>query len=107
METFGDKARAFLYALIVHVLCIGALFAGLLWTQSEVHPIDLKGPIIDVELTGLTQAPKPAARPKTAPKPAPPKTQPEVVKPPEPTPQSPTQVEQQDRVDRERVVQMA
>jgi len=107
METFGDKARAFLFALIVHVLCIGALFAGLLWTQSEVHPIDLKGPIIDVELTGLTQAPKPAARPKTAPKPAPPKTQPDVVKPPEPTPQSPTQVQQQDRVDRERVVQMA
>ena len=107
METFGDKARAFLYALIVHVLCIGALFAGLLWTQSEVHPIDLKGPVIDVELTGLTQAPRAAARPKSAPKQAPPKTQPDVVKPPEPTPQSPTKIEQQDRVDRERVVQMA
>ena len=107
METFGDKVRAFFFALIVHVLCIGALFAGLLWTQAEVHPLSLPGPVVDVELTGISQAPKPPTRPKQAPKTAPPKTQPEAVKPPEPTPQSPTQVEQQDRVDRERVVQIA
>src|SRR4051812_14934376 len=102
METFGDKARAFIYALIVHVLCIGALFAGLLWTQTDVHPIDLKGPVIDVELSGITAAPVPKSHPKPVPKPAPPKPQ-EAVKPPEPEAQSPTQVQQQDRVDREKV----
>jgi colicin import membrane protein len=108
METFGDKARAYLFALLVHVLCIGALFAGLLWTEQEVHPIDLKGPVIDVELTGISAAPVPKAqRPKSIPKPVPPKPQPEAVKPPEPVPQSPTQVQQQDRIDREKVVQIA
>jgi colicin import membrane protein len=106
METYGDKTRAFLYALIVHVLCIGALFSGLLWTRSEVHPIDLKGPVIDVELSGITAAPVPKSHPKPAPKPAPPKPQ-EAVKPAEPEPQSPTQVQQQDRIDREKIVQIA
>lgn len=108
MESFGDKARAYLFALLVHVLCIGALFAGLLWTENEVHPIDLKGPVIDVELSGVSAAPVPKTqRPKSLPKPTPPKPQPEAVKPPEPEVQSPTQVRPQDRVDREKIVQIA
>ena len=107
METFGDKARAFLFALVVHVLCIGALLIGLLWTQSEVHPINLPGPVIDVDLVGITAAPVPKSRSKPAPKPVPPKPQPEAIKPPEPQPQAPTQVERQDRMDREKVVEIA
>lgn len=108
METTGDKARAYLFALLVHVICVGALFAGLLWTERDVHPIDLKGPVIDVELSGISAAPVPKAqRPKSLPKPVPPKPQPDAVKPPEPEPQSPTQVQQQDRIDREKVVQIA
>ena len=107
METFGDKARAYVFALIVHVLCIGALFLGLFWAQTEVHELKLQGPVIDVDLVGTTQAPKAAARPRQAPKPTPPKTQPEAVKPPEPQPQAPTQVERQDRTDREKVAQIA
>ena len=102
METFRDKARAFVYAFVVHVLCIGALFIGLLWTQSEVHPINLPGPVIDVDLVGITAAPKPQSNPKQAPKPAPPKPQPEAVKPPEPQPQAPTQPDRHDRIEREK-----
>lgn len=107
METFRDKARAFVYAFVVHVLCIGALFIGLLWTQSEVHPINLPGPVIDVDLVGITAAPKPQARPKQAPKPAPPKPQPEAVKPPEPQPTPPAQPERNDRIEREKIAEIA
>jgi colicin import membrane protein len=107
METAGDKARAYAFALVVHVLCIGALFIGLLFAESDVHTVDLVGPVIDVELSGITAAPPPRASSRQAPKPAPPKTQPDVVKPPDPQPQAPSQVERQDRVDREKIVQIA
>ncbi len=107
METFRDKARAFLYAFVVHVLCIGALFVGLLWTQSEVHPINLPGPVIDVDLVGISAAPKPQSRPKQAPKPAPPKPQPEAVKPPEPEPEAPSQPIKNDRIEREKIAEIA
>ena len=107
METFRDKARAFLYAFVVHVVCIGALFVGLLWTQSEVHPINLPGPVIDVDLVGISAAPKPQSRPKQAPKPAPPKPQPEAVKPPEPEPEAPSQPIKNDRIEREKIAEIA
>jgi colicin import membrane protein len=107
METFRDKARAFLYAFVVHVLCIGALFVGLLWTQSEVHPINLPGPVIDVDLVGISAAPKPQSRPKQAPKPAPPKPQPDAVKPPEPEPEAPSQPIKNDRIEREKIAEIA
>src|ERR1700744_3604917 len=108
METFGDKTRAFVYALIVHVLCIGSLFIGLLIAQSPVQERKLQGPVIDVDLVGISKAPVPISKPvRQAQKPTPPKPQPEAVKPPEPQPQSPTQVEQQDRINREKIVQIA
>jgi colicin import membrane protein len=108
METFGDKTRAFVYALIVHVLCIGSLFIGLLIVQSPTQEVKLAGPVIDVDLVGITKAPTPTSKPvRQSQKPAPPKPQPEAVKPPEPQPQSPTQVEQQDRVDREKIAEIA
>ncbi len=108
METYGDKARAFVYALIMHVLCIGALFIGLLVVQSPTQELKLVGPVIDVDLVGITKAPAPTSKPvRQAQKPTPPKPQPDAVKPPEPQPQSPTQVEQQDRINREKIAEIA
>ncbi len=34
METFGEKARAYLYALLVHLAVFASLFVGLLWTHE-------------------------------------------------------------------------
>ena len=34
MESFGEKTRAYLYALLVHVIVIASLFIGLLWSRS-------------------------------------------------------------------------
>jgi colicin import membrane protein len=107
METYGDKARAFLYALIMHVLCIGALFIGLMVAQSQPQEVKLVGPVIDVDLVGITQAPVQSSRSARQAKPTPPKPTPEAVKPPEPQPQSPTQVEPQDRVNREKIAEIA
>lgn len=108
MESFGDKARAYGFALVMHVLCIAALFVGLLWSQAEVQPINLPGPVIDVDLVGITSAQRPAPRPKPAPKPAPPKPQPqEAVKPPEPVPEPPTQPTRNDRVERDKIAEIA
>jgi colicin import membrane protein len=107
METSGDKARAFLYALLMHVLCIGSLFLGLMFAQSPTQQVVLAGSVIDVDLVGITKAPAPTSKPvRQAQKPAPPKPQ-EAVKPPEPQPQSPTQVEQQDKVNREKIAEIA
>jgi colicin import membrane protein len=107
METSGDKARAFLYALLMHVLCIGSLFLGLMFAQSPTQQVVLAGSVIDVDLVGITKAPAPTSKPvPQAQKPAPPKPQ-EAVKPPEPQPQSPTQVEQQDKVNREKIAEIA
>ena len=105
-ETFGDKARAFALALLVHVGVAMLLLLGLLLVPKTPPPISLQGPVIEAELVGLTAAPKPAAasRPKPAAKPA---DAPTPVKPPEPVPQPPTQVQRQDRVDREKVVDIA
>jgi colicin import membrane protein len=83
------------------------LFFGLMIAQSPVQEVKLQGPVIDVDLVGITQAPVPPSRSRQAPKPAPPKPQPDAVKPPEPQPQSPTQVEQQDRINREKIAEIA
>src|SRR6185312_368127 len=105
-ETFGDKARAFALALLVHVGVAALLLLGLLLVPKSPPDISLQGPIIEAELVGLTAAPKPiaTARPKPAPKAA---ETPPPVKPSEPVPQPPTQVQRQDRVDREKVVDLA
>lgn len=105
IETFNDKARAFGLAVLVHAVVVALLLAGLLLVPKEPPPISLQGPVIEAELVGLTAAPTPKApqRPKAAPKPAevPP------VKPPEPVPQPPTEVQRPDRVDREKVAEIA
>ena len=43
MESFGDKLRAYVFALLVHVAFAAALFAGLFWTKAT-RPVQLRGP---------------------------------------------------------------
>lgn len=106
MESFGDKLRAWIYAALVHLGVVALLFAGLLWTRST-RPLELPGPVIEAELVGISAAPKPHARARAAPRPAPPKPEPPQPKPPEPAPVPPSQVQRQDRVEREKVAELA
>lgn len=106
MESFGDKVRAWLLAALVHLGVVGLLLAGLLWTSST-RPIELKGPVIEAELVGISAAPKPHARPRAARRPEPPKPAPPAPKPPEPAPAPPSQPQRDDRVEREKVAQLA
>src|SRR5580765_1825067 len=104
MESIGDKTRAFIYALLVHLACIAVMFVGLLWTKAAA-PISVPGPIIEAELVGLTAAPKPvAARPKPAP-PKPVEKPPE--KPPEPPPPQPAEPPKTDAIEREKIAEIA
>ncbi|HZP67243.1 MAG TPA: cell envelope integrity protein TolA [Rudaea sp.] len=105
MESFRDKARAFGLALLVHAGVAAVLLLGLLWTQSEVKPISLPGPVIEAELVGITGAPQPRA--SSRPKPTPPKPAPEPPKPPEPAPQPPSQPQRNDAIEREKIAEMA
>ncbi|HTI96541.1 MAG TPA: cell envelope integrity protein TolA [Rudaea sp.] len=108
MESFGDKLRAYLLAALVHLGVVALLLAGLLWTTTT-RPISLPGPVIEAELVGISAAPKPSApKPsKPAPKPAPPQPAPAPPKPPEPKPQPPSEVQNPDRIEREKVAELA
>ncbi|MBR0344466.1 MAG: cell envelope integrity protein TolA, partial [Rudaea sp.] len=79
METSSDKARAYLYALLVHLGVFASLFLGLIWVTPQAMPT-LEGPIIEAEFVGKVAAPKP--RPVSKTPPAPPKE--EAAPPPEP-----------------------
>lgn len=104
MESFGDKTRAFIYALLVHLACIAVMFVGLLWTKAAA-PISVPGPIIEAELIGPSAAPKPApAKPKPAP-PKPVEKPPE--KPPEPPPPQPAEPPKTDAIEREKIAEIA
>jgi colicin import membrane protein len=104
MESIGDKTRAFIYALLVHLACIAVMFVGLLWTKAAA-PISVPGPIIEAELVGPSAAPKPvAARPKPAP-PKPVEKPPE--KPPEPPPPQPAEPPKTDAIEREKIAEIA
>jgi colicin import membrane protein len=104
MESIGDKTRAFIYALLVHLACIAVMFVGLLWTKAAA-PISVPGPIIEAELVGPSAAPKPvAARPKPAP-PKPVEKLPE--KPPEPPPPQPAEPPKTDAIEREKIAEIA
>ena len=104
MESWGDKARAFLFALLVHLACILVMVIGLVWTRSEA-PVTIAGPIIEAELVGkaaVVAPPRAARRPPPAPKaePAPPK-------PPEPKPEAPSEPQRSDAIERERIAEFA
>jgi colicin import membrane protein len=107
MESFSDKTRAFLLALLVHLGVAAMLLVSVLWTQAA-RPISLPGPVIEAELVGISAAPKPhaAAKPKPAP-PKPAEAPPEPEKPPEPQPEAPSPPQRNDQIDREKVAEMA
>ena len=48
METGADKWRAFLYAIGIHLLCVGLMFVGLLWTHTT-QPISVAGGVVERE----------------------------------------------------------
>lgn len=109
METFGQKVRAYLYALLVHVVVIASLFIGLLWSRTAA-PVATPGPVIEAEIVGAAAAPRPRAQskprpapPKPAPAPEPPK--PEAPKPPEAQP--PPTVQHNDKQDQEKIAEIA
>jgi colicin import membrane protein len=103
METFRDKARAYLLALLVHLGVAASLLVSLFWV-TPVKPISLPGPVIEAELVGISAAPKPRSSSRS--KPAPPKPA-EAVKPPEPKPEPPTQPQRNDQVEREKVADLS
>ncbi|HEY0231983.1 MAG TPA: cell envelope integrity protein TolA, partial [Dokdonella sp.] len=121
MESFADKARAFGFALGLHLLVIGALLIGLWWT-NESKPVVMPGPVIDAVLIGPTSAPKnraSAAKPTPSkptpepPKPEPPQPQP-APEPPKPEPpapkpqkETPAEVQKQDQIDQQKIAALA
>ncbi|MEO6687757.1 MAG: cell envelope integrity protein TolA [Dokdonella sp.] len=120
VESFGDKLRAFGFALGLHLLVVLSLLIGLWWTH-ETRPVSMPGPVIEATLIGPTAAPKAhagAARPKPAPPkptPEPPKPEPAQPEPPKPAPPkpaepqkpTPAEVQKQDRIEQERVAALA
>lgn len=120
MESFGDKLRAFGFALGLHLACILILLAGLWWTH-ETRPVSMPGPVIEATLIGPTQAPiahAGAAKPtpaKPVEKPAPPKPEPPQPEPkpqpqpepPKPAKETPTEVQRQDPIEREKIAALA
>jgi colicin import membrane protein len=123
MESFGDKARAVLYSLLLHGILVLLIVMGLWWT-TETRPVVMPGPIIEATLVGPTSGPKPSSR-KPKPAPVPPKpveTQPvEEAKPepPKPTPPKPEPVKpevekapppeppKQDLIEQQRIAALA
>jgi colicin import membrane protein len=99
MESFGDKTRAVLYALLVHLISFTLLFVGLMWAQVA-KPISIPGAVIEATLVGPASAPKPQAAKV---KPAPPKPEPPAPKPPEP----PAPPQRNDAVEREKIAEIA
>lgn len=117
IETFGDKARAFGFALGLHVLVLLGLLIGLWWTHTS-KPVVMPGPVIEATLVGPTAAPKSGARRPTPPKPAPeppkpepPAAQPERPRPeppaPKPQKETPAEVPKQDLIDQQKIAALA
>lgn len=104
MESTGDKIRAFLLALGVHVVCVLLLFLGLTWSMTA-QPVSVPGPIVEATLMAYTPPAK-AAAPKPQPKREPPAPPPVAAPPPapEPTPETePVPPRAEDTVDQERI----
>jgi colicin import membrane protein len=119
MESFGDKARAVVYSLLLHGVLLLFIVAGLWWTR-ESKPIVMPGPIIEATLVGPTAAPKPTARSpkptqtppklveKPAEKPVVEQAKPEPPKPAEPEKAAePPPPPKQDLVEQQRIAALA
>ena len=111
METFGDKARAFL-SRSPCTCCASARCSSACWSRSRSAAGRAAGPVIEVGSVGVTQAPRGSSpsprgsrRSRSPPKPAPEAAETE---PPKPQPQAtPPPTEQQDRVNREKIAELA
>ncbi len=103
IETSGDRARAWLLALLVHLAAVGLMFVGLWWTRSAVV-VTPPGPVIEAVLVGPAQAPKPRA---SKPRPAPPKPEPKEEPKVEPKKAEPTEPVKPDTREQERVAALA
>ncbi|MGH8124083.1 MAG: cell envelope integrity protein TolA [Rudaea sp.] len=106
METFRDKTRAVVYAVMVHLAVFASLFVGLLWTQSA-RPVAMIGPAIDAEIIGPSAAPP--ARAPSKPNPQPPKPAEPVAEPPEPpeVKQPPPTAQRNDNKEQEKIAEIA
>lgn len=112
METSSDKARAYLYALLVHLAVFASLFLGLLWVTPQTMPL-LEGPIIEAEIVDKVAAPHPQPPSKAPPAPPkeetapPPEPKPAPPPPPQPEKTPPPTVQKNDNRDQEKIAEMA
>lgn len=110
-ESWGDSARAFGLALLLHAGLFGLLYVGMMWAPTRPPP-SIRGEVIEAVLVA---APASASRPRTSPRPAPPKAPPPQPKPveqpkqaetpPQPTPQQPPP--KPDTSEQERIQKLA
>jgi len=100
MESIGDKTRAVIFALLMHLVIFALLSFGLMWSKAA-QPISIPGAVIEATLVGPASAPKPHVAAK--PKPAPPKPEPPAP-PPEPPPAPP---QRNDAIEREKIAEIA
>lgn len=99
MESIGDKARAVIFALLMHLAMFALLFFGLMWAKTA-QPISIPGQVIEATLVGPASAPKPHVAAK--PKPVPPKPE-----PPPPPPEPPATPQRNDAIEREKIAEIA
>ncbi|MBB5209479.1 cell envelope integrity protein TolA [Chiayiivirga flava] len=114
METTAQKLRALVYAILVHLVCLGLMFVGLLWSPAN-ESISVAGGAIEATLVAPSSAasaaasarpapPRPTPRPEPrdtapAPQPKPTPAPQETPQEAQPTPQAP--IPKPDTVDQE------
>lgn len=102
METQADKVRAFVYAVVVHLVTFALMFVGLWWTRPP-EPLSVAGPAIEaVLITDPNAALQRALEELPAQsEPEPPKPQPEpeeeAAPPPQPEPEPSPQDAQEEQ----------
>lgn len=123
MESTGDKIRALVLALALHIGLVSVLFFGLWWTRPP-QQLSVAGPVIEAVLVtdpGVGHSnprpapsqPAPAPKPEpTAPEPQAPAPQPEPASAPQqaeipPQPQAQAPVPKPDTREQERVARLA
>lgn len=111
METSADKARAWAFALLLHVVVFALMFVGLLWNRSVQVP-SVSGSVVEAVLVAAPPPPSAPSRSETAPTPAAPPPQPREAPRPQQSPEPPqmqpqTEPERPDTVEQERIARLA
>lgn len=86
METTGDKFRAFLYAIALHLACFALMFVGLLWSRSS-ESVSVAGGSIEATLVAAPPSASSAKPPRPEPAPTAPPEPRETAPPPQPKPE--------------------